>query len=317
MAARYSGCGAIFLPNEVLHMTDAIWHEIAVRTTAPVADLAAATLNGLGCQGAVLSETPAEQAPTEAVTLKAYWYPSWGELDPVLTAVERTLADARASGLDVGAGTVATRELAEESWAESWKQYFHPLRVGQHFIVAPTWEPAAAGADDIVILLDPGMAFGTGQHPTTQLCLHWLEDLAAVRKGSLLDLGTGSGILAIGADKVGFGPIAACDIDPLAVKVSAENFELNTVTGIDLFVGGLDAVTASYDVIVANILAEVIIELAPDLPAHLNPGAHFLASGIIQRKADDVAAALEKAGLTMLGRRDQGEWAALLARKDG
>lgn len=306
-------------------MSESIWHEIAVRTTAPVAELVAATLNELGCQGAVLDELPGapdpgEQAPLPSpdgqATLKAYWSPAWGDLAPVVAAVERRLGDAREAGLDVGAGTIATRELAEESWAEAWKQYFHPLRVGRHFIVAPTWEPANAGPDDTVIQLDPGMAFGTGQHATTQLCLAWLEDLAAESRGSLLDLGCGSGILAIGAAKLGFGPIEGCDIDPLAVQVSEENAALNGVTGMKLYVGGLDAVSGQFDVVVANILAEVIIGLAPQLPQHLKAGGHFLASGIILRKGDAVAAALSQAGLTVLGRRDQGEWTALLARKE-
>jgi ribosomal protein L11 methyltransferase len=290
------------------------WIEIALTTTPAVAELAAARLEELGCQGAVLGEIPAAAPPSAEVTLKAYWSPAWGEVQPLADALREVLDTAAGAGLTTGSGLLAMRELAEESWAHSWKQYFHPLRVGRHFIVAPTWEKADVGPDDQLILLDPGMAFGTGQHGTTQLCLAWLEDLPAEGK-SLLDVGTGSGILAIGAAMRGFGPLVACDTDPLAVSVTAENLELNHVTGVELIVGGLEAVSGTYDVVVANILAEVIIDLAPQWAPKMKPGAHLVCSGIITRKADDVADALRQHGLEVLARRDQGEWVALLARK--
>jgi ribosomal protein L11 methyltransferase len=290
------------------------WIELALTTLPAVAELAAARLEALGCQGAVLSETPAAAAPTAEVTLKAYWSPAWGDVKPLADALHQLLDEAAAAGLPTGAGVLAMRELAEESWAHSWKQYFHPLRVGKHFIVAPTWEKPEVGPGDRLILLDPGMAFGTGQHGTTQLCLAWLEDLPN-KSGSLVDVGTGSGILAIGASMLGFGPLVACDTDPLAVSVTAENLELNGVTGVELIVGGLDAVEGCFDVVVANILAEVIIDLAPQWAPKMNPGGHLVCSGIVTRKADDVAAALRQHGLEVLERRDQGEWVALLARK--
>jgi ribosomal protein L11 methyltransferase len=292
------------------------WIEIALTTTPAVAELAAARLEALGCQGAVLGEIPAAAPPSDEVTLKAYWSPAWGDVQPLADALHALLDEAAAAGLPAGSGLLAMRELAEESWAHSWKQYFHPLRVGRHFIVAPTWEQADIGPGDRLIQLDPGMAFGTGQHGTTQLCLAWLEDLP-VEGRNLLDVGTGSGILTIGAAMLGFGPLVACDTDPLAVSVTAENLELNGVTGVDLIVGGLDAVPGTYDVVVANILAEVIIDLAPQWAPKMKPGGHLVCSGIITRKADDVAAALQQHGLQVLERRDQGEWVALLAQKAG
>lgn len=292
------------------------WIEIALTTTPAVAELAAARLEALGCQGAVLGEIPAAAPPSDEVTLKAYWSPAWGDVQPLADALHAVLDAAAAAGLPIGSGLLATRELAEESWAHSWKQYFHPLRVGRHFIVAPTWEQADVGPGDHLIQLDPGMAFGTGQHATTQLCLAWLEDLPAP-VGSLLDVGTGSGILVIGAAMRGFGPLVACDTDPLAIAVTTENLALNGVSDVALHVGGLDAVAGTYDVVVANILAEVIIDLAPQWAPKMNPGAHLVCSGIITRKADDVAAALRQYGLDVLERRDQGEWVALLARKPG
>jgi ribosomal protein L11 methyltransferase len=297
-------------------ITPATWIEMSLTTTPAVAELAAARLEELGCQGAVLGEIPAAAPPSAEVTLKGYWSPAWGDVQPLVDGLHQVVAGAAAAGLITGSGTVSLKEIAEESWAHSWKQYFHPMRIGRHFIVAPTWEPAEVGPGDHLIALDPGMAFGTGQHGTTQLCLAWLEDLPAAGH-SLLDVGTGSGILAIGAAQLGFAPLVACDTDPLAVTVTAENLELNGVTGVTLIVGGLDAVSGTYDVVVANILAEVIIELAPQWAPVMNPGAHLVCSGIITRKADDVAAALRQHGLDVLERRDQGEWVALLARKAG
>ncbi|MBC7545263.1 MAG: 50S ribosomal protein L11 methyltransferase [Candidatus Sericytochromatia bacterium] len=284
-------------------------------TSPTVAELVAARLAGLGCQGAVLAETPANRPVPTDVTLKAYWSPAWGDIQPLTDAVRAVVAEANGAGLAAGTGEVSLREIAEESWADSWKQYFHPMRIGRQFIVTPTWEDPQAVAGDRVIQLDPGMAFGTGQHGTTQLCLAWLEDLPASGR-SLLDVGTGSGILAIGAAQLGFGPLVACDTDPLAIAVAAENLALNDVTGVELIIGGLEAVSGAYDVLVANILAEVIIELAPQWAGHMTSGGHLVASGIITRKADDVTAALAAHGLTVLERRDQGEWVALLAKKN-
>lgn len=209
------------------------------------------------------------------------------------------------------------RELAEANWAEAWKEHFTPLGIGERFWVIPAWidpatVPAAAGGR--VIRLDPGMAFGTGLHPTTQLCLAALE--ALVRPGAaLLDVGTGSGILAIGAARLGAGRVVGVDIDPRALAIAAENAALNAVV-LELWSGRLeDADAALFDLVVANILAGTIIEMAPLLAARVRPGGALVVSGILAEQAAAVSAALVAAGLDPAGEAASGDWVAMTARQ--
>ncbi len=251
------------------------------------------------------------------------------------------------------------RELAEANWAEAWKAHFAPLTIGRRCWVVPAWiDPAALDlpAEAAVIRLDPGMAFGTGLHPTTQLCLEALE--GAVRPGAaVLDVGTGSGILAIGAARLGARRVVGVDIDPKAVEIAAENAALNDVV-VDLRAGSIETVEADadviaavepgtrstqaiepatsgptapgpgvddpprsrlpgFDVVVANILAATIIELAGSLAARVRPGGVLIASGILAEQAEAVGAALAAAGLDLAHTAAQGDWVALTARRPG
>jgi ribosomal protein L11 methyltransferase len=204
------------------------------------------------------------------------------------------------------------RELAAANWAEAWKADYRPLRIGRSFLIVPSWCEAEIGPEDLVITLDPGMAFGTGLHPTTQLCLVAVEGI--VEKGArVLDVGTGSGILAIAAALCG-GEVWACDTDPVAVQTATENAAANHVD-VTVTSGGIDQVPAGrFDFIVANILAPVIERLAPELAGRLVPGGTLVVSGILAEQADSVAAALETAGLALVGRDHAEDWVALRAR---
>jgi ribosomal protein L11 methyltransferase len=207
------------------------------------------------------------------------------------------------------------RRLTEANWAEAWKAHYTPQHIGDHFLVVPSWlaDEAAAAPEDVVLYLDPGTAFGTGLHPTTRLCLAALEEL--VRPGdAVLDLGTGSGILAIGAARLGAARVVAVDLDPKAAAVAADNAERNGVA-IETRAGELaDTPPGRFDVVVANILAGPIVALAPALVERLRrPGGRLVVSGILAEQAGDVAAALAAAGAEGLETRHSGDWVAIVA----
>lgn len=209
------------------------------------------------------------------------------------------------------------RDLAEADWAEAWKAHYTPLHLAGGFVVVPAWiDPAETeiAPGEHVVRLDPGMAFGTGLHPTTQLCLAALA--AHVRPGMhVLDAGTGSGILAIAAARLGAAEVRGVDIDARAVESARANAALNGLA-IGFDAGGVaPAAAAAFDVVVANILAPTIVALAPALASHLHPGGTLIASGILDEQADGVAAALAAAGFDPPERRADGDWVVLIARR--
>lgn len=236
-------------------------------------------------------------------------------------------ADARAAQIKADIETALTplnvqpeyHTVDDQNWAEAWKAHYHPLRIGKKIVVRPLWETAELQPGDIEIALDPGMAFGTGTHATTQLCLAALEDV--MRPGlNALDLGCGSGILAIAAAKLGAAKIVAVDIDPLSVKATDENAAVNGVGDkISTYEGSLETVLGSarrFDLLLANILAKVIIEMCDHhLGQVVRPGGQAIFSGIIAEQVDDVNAALKRTGLRPMEGRQDGDWVAILASR--
>ncbi len=218
--------------------------------------------------------------------------------------------------------TVDTSAVKEEEWATAWKDYYHPTKIGKRLVVCPTWEDYAPGEGELVMRLDPGMAFGTGTHHTTRLCAGMLEE--AVTPGCrLLDMGTGSGILSIAALLLGAKEAVGVDIDPVAVRTAGENAALNGF-GPDRFTpvcGELvhdrhlaEKLGSGFDLIAANIVADVIIALAPTFPRHLKPGGMVVCSGIILPRKEEVIAALDAQGLTVLQVEEQDGWCAIRGR---
>lgn len=208
-----------------------------------------------------------------------------------------------------------------EDWSSSWKVHFKPLRVGKHLLIVPTWEEVDQCQGDLVIRIDPGMAFGTGGHETTRLCLELLEsvmeDSPLLTVPSLLDLGTGSGILAMAASLLGAGRILALDIDPDAVLVARENFQLNQLS--DLIECGtipLESLEEKFDIILANILAEELVRLAEDLAKRLHPGGALILSGILAEKESLVRQGFSTQPLKYIRTGCAGEWVAMLYRKE-
>lgn len=248
----------------------------------------------------------------EWVTVKG-WLAGDGDVEGARIQLEHHLEAIRTLGL----GTVEAPAYAwvqEEDWANAWKAYFKPARVGERLVIIPSWEEYTLQPNDVPLYLDPGMAFGTGTHATTSLCLRRLETL--VRPGMrVLDVGTGSGILAIAAARLGAAPVVGIDIDPVAVRVARENAERNGVT-IDVRPGTLDQVEpAECDLVIANIIASVIIDILPDVAARMKKGGKFLASGIIAEKKQAVADAMTATWLLPVEVREEGGWVAILATK--
>jgi len=213
----------------------------------------------------------------------------------------------RAAGLDA---EVSRRDVQAADWAEAWKEHFQVERYGRRLVVAPSWRAFAPASGDVVIRLDPGMAFGTGQHETTRLCLEALE-ACGVAGRRVLDLGCGSGILAIAAAKLGAGDVLAVDIDADCVRITKDNVRLN---GVERVVharhGSVETASggAPFGLVIANIIAGVLIDLAPAIRELLGDEGRLLASGIISERRDEVIAAFEAAGLTIAGTRALGEW---------
>ena len=221
---------------------------------------------------------------------------------------------------DLGIEFELTHEgVCEEDWADSWKQYYKPIKTGKRLVIVPIWEEYTPEEGETVVLMDPGMAFGTGTHETTRLCAGFVEKYTP-EGCSVLDVGCGSGILAIAAAKVGAGTCFACDIDPVAVRVAKENTELNSTPNVKCAVSDLlrqvERVEGGYNVIVANIVADIIIRLAPDVGEYLAEGGVFIVSGIIEERADEVLTALDAAGYKVEDERYENGWyAAAVVRK--
>ncbi len=208
--------------------------------------------------------------------------------------------------------------VKEEDWAGAWKKYYKPLRIGERLVVVPAWEKYDAKEGDLILKMDPGMAFGTGTHETTRLVAMLIEKY--VKENDVcLDLGTGSGILAIAASKLGAKSVNAYDIDPVAVRVANENVNDNGITNItcgrsDLFAGVEEK---TYDLICANIVADIIIRMLPDVEKFLKPGGILITSGIIEERAEEVLKAAENTPLEYVEMKEEKSWCAIVFKMKG
>ena len=284
------------------------WLKIAVSADKVLHDaLSEFLMETLGCNGVVIDESP---GPGVTAYLP-------GETDPETLRSTLEVFLARLKDLFPNAGPCrVTLELIQDpDWRVAWRAYFHAEQVTPGLLVLPSWEPPPARPQGRILLMDPGPAFGTGQHASTRLCLQALEDLAPESPWDLLDVGTGSGILAIYGVMLGASPVAAMDIDEEALQWAEWNIALNGLQGnIRLSADPLPAWDESFSVVTANLILDVILDLLPCFPRVVRPGGHLVLSGLLTDQVGDVTPHLERLGFVVRATREQGEWACVLAQ---
>jgi ribosomal protein L11 methyltransferase len=303
------------------------WLEIQIRATALDVDLAGQILMDLGCCGVTVAEQKLDtfEAPTDIdtgsgpQTLRAYFADI---ADPgLLLGTVRAALSEHASATESLVEVLDTHhEIDHEDWANSWQQHFNPFRVGTRLIIRPSWVELDADSAETILTLDPGRAFGTGSHETTALCLEALAELAERPSPpqSVLDVGAGSGILAMAAAALGANRVLACEIDPDACQVAAENIRQNGQESvIETTDHPLEELEGSYDLVFANILANENIRLAPHLVAHMHPGSHLLLSGILNEQEAAVIEAFTHYPLELTEILRKQEWSCLVYRHHG
>lgn len=252
----------------------------------------------------------------DSITIKAY-FPEGEDLIDKIEKVRDNIERNPIEKYGYSLGEVTILEVYEKDWAEAWKKYYKPLKVGEKIVIKPTWEEYEKNDDEIIIEVDPGMAFGTGTHETTILCIRALEKY--VKEDDIVyDIGCGSGILSIVAAKLGAKKVIGVDLDSVCVKVSNENININEVDSIVEIKKGnlLDVVEGKAAIIVSNIIAEVIVNMVPLLKDYLNYDGVFIASGIILEKVEMVETILVKEGFKILEINQAGDWASIVSIKE-
>jgi ribosomal protein L11 methyltransferase len=285
--------------------------EVSVQADGEAAEAISELFNRLGRGGAVIEESPLPEPRN--IVVRTYLLCD-DEIDANRRAIEEGLWHL---GQLYAIPPAEFRDLKDDDWANAWKS-FHPVQhVGPRIVLKPTWREYVPQPHELMIELDPGMAFGTGQHPSTRFCLLAVERL--MQPGwRVLDVGTGSGILAILAAKLGAGEVVACDVDPVAVRVSRENVALNGLSDrVSLLIGSVDTRdfgSGVWDLILMNILAPVIVELLPFARPLLRPGGRIVLSGLIATQADEVRAKMAEVGLAVVEQAQDGDWLMLIGQ---
>ena len=309
------------------------WTELSILTTHEAVDAVSNILHEAGASGVVIEDSKEltkeridqfgeiyalnpDDFPKNGVVVKAY-LSATSFLAEMVEELKLAIANLVNFDINVGENILTICEVDEEDWATAWKQYYHPVKISERFTIVPTWEDyTPVSTDELIIELDPGMAFGTGTHPTTVMCLQALEKV--VKEGdTVVDVGTGSGVLSIGAAMLGAKSVHALDLDEVAVTAARENIGINKVDSIvEVFHGNLlDTVKEPADVVVANILAEIIMTFTDDAYSIVKPGGYYVTSGIIGAKKDDVKEALIQSGFTIEEILMMEDWVAIVARR--
>lgn len=307
------------------------WVEVSVQVTHEAVEVAADILTSVGAAGVAIEDPQLindlrnsgtwelcdipEQENTEIVTISAY-YADDHKLNGRLAQIEAELNEVEERIGKFRFANTRFRKISETDWVNEWKQYFHVTHVGESLVIKPSWEDYEPKAHEHVIKIDPGMAFGTGTHHTTNMCMARLEKVLPAG-ASVFDVGTGSGILAIAAALLGAKDVKAVDIDSVAVRVAKENVANNDLQNkIDVKEGDLlHGTEGKADVIIANIIADIIIMLLKDIPVKLNDDGIFLASGIIKERQADIEAAAAAVGMKVDHVDEKGGWVVMQMSK--
>lgn len=309
------------------------WSEISIHTTNEAVEPISNILHEAGASGVVI-EDPFELVkvrtdrfgeiyqlnpqdyPEDGVIVKAYLSVN-SFLNETVEGIKEAVNNLVLFNIDIGKNNVSISEVNEEDWATAWKKYYHPVKISERFTIVPTWEEySPVNSDELIIELDPGMAFGTGTHPTTVMCIQALERTVE-KNDKIVDVGTGSGVLSIAAAMLGAERVTALDLDEVAVESARLNIELNKVHDIVEVSQNnlLDGVERGADIVVANILAEVILRFTHDVAAVVKQGGYFIASGIIQQKKQDVKEAMSAVGFEIEETLQMEDWVAIIGRK--
>ena len=286
------------------------WVEVQIEVPAEACELLAATVSELAGGVEIRDQGTLIRAAESRCVLVALCAPA--SIEALLAEVDATCDRARQCGLVVDPVAIRQRPAHEDEWRDVWKQYFRATRVGETFIVRPSWDPGSVRDGDRVIDLDPGRAFGTGGHASTRLVIRLIEAIEKKAVRRFLDLGCGSGILAIAAARL--WPAAeghAIDVDPEAVACAQENLERNRVASVSAWTGSLGDGRGPYDVVLANIQANVLLELAADVPAALAPGGVAILSGLLLSDAPAVIARYQALAFRLDGQLGDDEWVGL------
>lgn len=305
------------------------WFQVTCQVPAGLVDTLAEYMIELSNNGVAIdnlrldtfSLDSLEESPVKTVTA---FFADDVSVNGGIRAIESYLIEITKEYSDFEYVPPAVSSITEEDWSSNWKEHFKPLRVGSRLVIKPTWESFPETANDIILELDPGMAFGTGAHPTTLLCLSMLEKYltSAMNRGaktlSALDVGTGSGILSIAAVKLGVARVTAIDIDPEAVRVAEENCVLNKVdSSVSVSDTPLQVVQGRYDIVLANILAEELVRMAPELVRRMAPGGTLILSGILLEKEDLVLNGFAGFAVTLGEVVREQDWSCVVFRGEG
>lgn len=314
---------------EGMILVNGTWIEVKVVTKPDALEMVQGIFYGLDVKGVAIEDPrdilEREQGPLtwdfadinilehggKAAMVKGYFSVE-DNMEEIIEYIKSKLIEIKNMGIDIGEGTVEYIKVNEEDWANNWKKYYKPTKIGENIVVKPIWEEYEANGE-MVIELDPGMAFGTGTHETTRMCVEALEENVK-EDTTVFDIGTGSGILAIAAAKLGAKKVIGVDLDPVAVDSAKENVSFNDLNNIEILYGNLmDVVTGKADLVVANIIAEIIVVLAEDVKNFLVPGGLFITSGIIRERRDLVETKLKEKGFKIKEVKEQGEWLCVIA----
>jgi ribosomal protein L11 methyltransferase len=308
------------------------WSEFSIHTTEEAVEPVCNILHEAGASGVVIEDPmdlvrewgdrfgeiyqlSPDDYPEEGVIVKAY-FPVNSFLAETIDEIKESINGLLMYDIDLGHNKVQIAEVHEEEWATAWKKYYKPVKVSSSITITPTWEEYEPTEEETIIELDPGMAFGTGTHPTTVLCIQALDKV--IQGGErIVDVGTGSGVLSIAAAKLGAESTLALDLDYVAIESATQNVLLNHVDDVVSVKQNnlLEDIEGPYDIVVANILAEVIVRFVQDAAAVLKPNGTYITSGIIKRKKQEVKDALVNGGFIIDEIVEMDDWVAIIAKK--
>ena len=307
------------------------WIEVRVITKSEALEPISGIFYGLDCKGVAIEDPEdilsREQGPLtwdfadinvlehkgKFAVVKGY-FSEEDNIDEIIAYINEKIEEIKALGIDVGEGKVEFEKMYEEDWANNWKKYYKPSKVGEKIVVKPIWEEYEAKDEELVVELDPGIAFGTGEHETTRMCIQALEKYVQ-KDSTVFDVGCGSGILAIAAAKLGAKLAVGVDLDPVAVESAKENVGFNNIDNIEILHGNLiEVIDGKADIVVANIIAEIICILTEDVSRVIKPNGYFITSGIIHDRVEMVTNKLEECGFEVVKVNKDGEWNCIIAK---